>query len=396
MGNERKILIITAAMIIFCLIAAVFITIETGTQQNSPKTYNTGNDTIRAQVLWYNDTGRIYTFKDYPVTDADPDNFNLENITKEKNSSVKDAAMIKFFVNDGSIEEAIDTRYLIDEEKVTVIIGSYTPVSGKDTLINETEPEPTKKPYPPVLEDSLTPLIDTTCAVSGGQITSFGYLNRGESGSLNIGQENFFSPGNTDKGQPHEFEPGIHHDVFTVFSPEGTTNLVWSLQGKTVTTEIVSPVIADFTIEPESGYAPLEVTITDKQKGQNPQNPITTEWPGITKTETIGQIFKQKYNSPGEYTIKQTLTNLCGITEKVQTLTVYLVDYTFVTENRTINFTDISSGNPEVFFWNFADGYSSWDKNPVHTYEKPGNYLVSHTVDGKSGKGTISHEIKVE
>jgi len=43
----------------------------------------------------------------------------------------------------------------------------------------------------------------------------------------------------------------------------------------------------------------------------------------------------------------------------------------------TVQFWDLSRGAPSQFLWNFGDGTTSDQKNPVHTYFVPGSYDVS-------------------
>jgi len=42
--------------------------------------------------------------------------------------------------------------------------------------------------------------------------------------------------------------------------------------------------------------------------------------------------------------------------------------FTFEVDNLTVVFQDTSTGNPTLFEWNFGDGTSSGQRNPVHTY----------------------------
>jgi PKD repeat protein len=42
-----------------------------------------------------------------------------------------------------------------------------------------------------------------------------------------------------------------------------------------------------------------------------------------------------------------------------------------------VSFTDNSSGNPDSWYWNFGDGNTSIEQNPVHTYNNTGLYTVS-------------------
>lgn len=46
----------------------------------------------------------------------------------------------------------------------------------------------------------------------------------------------------------------------------------------------------------------------------------------------------------------------------------------------TVRFTDISTGNPSAWSWDFGDGFSSTEQNPAHTYSDAGSYSVALTV----------------
>jgi PKD repeat protein len=62
-----------------------------------------------------------------------------------------------------------------------------------------------------------------------------------------------------------------------------------------------------------------------------------------------------------------------------------------------VAFTDTSTGSPAAWSWDFGDGVTSTDRNPVHTYNDIGVYTVTLTVTSAYGSDTISqwHYIKV-
>lgn len=52
----------------------------------------------------------------------------------------------------------------------------------------------------------------------------------------------------------------------------------------------------------------------------------------------------------------------------------------------TVSFHDVSTGGPTRWLWQFGDGATSTEQNPVHTYYHDGSYSVSLTCDTPSGE----------
>lgn len=55
----------------------------------------------------------------------------------------------------------------------------------------------------------------------------------------------------------------------------------------------------------------------------------------------------------------------------------------------TINFYDNSLNIPNSWLWDFGDGTTSTQQNPVHTYQNQGNYTVSLTVSNNLGSDSV-------
>lgn len=55
-------------------------------------------------------------------------------------------------------------------------------------------------------------------------------------------------------------------------------------------------------------------------------------------------------------------------------------------ENRTVSFRDRSYGKITDWKWEFGDGQFSNEQNPIHTYDKAGEYVVTLFVEGPEGK----------
>jgi PKD repeat protein len=58
-----------------------------------------------------------------------------------------------------------------------------------------------------------------------------------------------------------------------------------------------------------------------------------------------------------------------------------------------VQFTDLSTGNPTSWLWDFGDGETSTEQNPLHTYAEAGTYTVTLIAVGSGGSNT---EAKVD
>ncbi|MDR2855913.1 MAG: PKD domain-containing protein [Methanomicrobiales archaeon] len=65
-------------------------------------------------------------------------------------------------------------------------------------------------------------------------------------------------------------------------------------------------------------------------------------------------------------------------------IAAFTADITAGSNPLRVAFTDLSTGNPTMWYWEFGDGEVSTERNPVHTYQKIGLFDVTLTV---------SHEI---
>lgn len=62
----------------------------------------------------------------------------------------------------------------------------------------------------------------------------------------------------------------------------------------------------------------------------------------------------------------------------------------------TINFFDMSLRDPTDWYWEFGDGDTSTQQNPVHTYEWNGVYDVCLTVSNQYGSDSICKKVRVD
>lgn len=157
----------------------------------------------------------------------------------------------------------------------------------------------------------------------------------------------------------------------------------------------------DFDADRTYGNKPLTVRFTDKSYQ-------ATSWlwnfgDGSTSTE---QNPVHTFTEEGRYTVSLT-TNGDDKGKAVKNDYIRVAKgptakFTFapgdVSVGTDVQFTDLSSGNPTSWMWQFDDGSTSSLQSPVHTYLTPGVYTVTLTVsdeNGISGESAIQ-TIKVQ
>lgn len=127
-----------------------------------------------------------------------------------------------------------------------------------------------------------------------------------------------------------------------------------------------------FQISPGEGDINLDPLFTDDYRLQAGSPAIDAGHPGYppdsdgTRADLGAFYYHQE---PGDWDVDFTADVLTG---RVPLL---------------VNFTDLSTGNPVSWIWDFGDQATSQEQHPSHTYETPGTYTVSLAVsDGSENK----------
>lgn len=98
-----------------------------------------------------------------------------------------------------------------------------------------------------------------------------------------------------------------------------------------------------------------------------------------------------KWNSPGGYDVGLTVTqNGCtSYLEQNEVLVAplisFFVDATNGCQPLTINFLDNTTPVGKTYLWDFGDGTTSSAQSPSHTYNSPGKFGISITIETDSG-----------
>jgi len=204
----------------------------------------------------------------------------------------------------------------------------------------------------------------------------------------------------TQQNPYHVYEnPGLYTVSLTVSNKAGSNSLT-----KTNLVEVTSVPVASFTADKTSGTIPLTVKFKDTSTG----SPTSWSWKFGDSGNSTEQNPTYVFQNPGSYSVQLTVSNAAGNTS-TETKHGYIVvgdviqaNFEFTTSNPentaplTVAFTDRSSGRPSSYRWKFGDGYMSSDKNPIHTYTRPGTYEVTLTVTGPTGSSSTSETIIVK
>jgi len=154
------------------------------------------------------------------------------------------------------------------------------------------------------------------------------------------------------------------------------------------------PPDANFSADPTSGPAPLDVAFTDLSTG----DPTSWSWSFGDGGSSTDQNPQHTYNAAGTYTVSLTAANADGsdtenkpnyitVTEPLQAAFTAnpSMGYVPLTHRMEVTFTDQSAGNPTSWTWNFGDNGTSTEQNPTHVYTSAGEFTVRLTVSNTGG-----------
>lgn len=136
-------------------------------------------------------------------------------------------------------------------------------------------------------------------------------------------------------------------------------------------------------------------------------NPNDWKWDFGDGTSGTGQNPDHVYRKVGTYTVRLTASDgyASNTRTKLDYITVVnLPDANFEADQTrgispfTVKFTDLSAGNPTGWRWDFGDGSTSIEQNPMHQYTTQGSgiknqYTVSLTATNADGE---DREMKVD
>ncbi|MEA2053719.1 MAG: PKD domain-containing protein [Candidatus Thermoplasmatota archaeon] len=180
---------------------------------------------------------------------------------------------------------------------------------------------------------------------------------------------------------------------------------------KTTTFEILKnrPPVASFTYTPLN---PIEgqTIFFDASSSYDPDGSIASYSWNFGDGSGSGKNVQHSYPAGGSYTVTLTVTDNDGATTYVQKnlkvgteKKLPVANFSYMPLHPTVSsilqFTDLSydtDGTITNYIWDFGDGNISYEKNPTHTYNKDGTYIVALAVtDDDGATGNISKTIEI-
>lgn len=254
----------------------------------------------------------------------------------------------------------------------------------------------------------------TTSVLSGEAPLSVQFANQ-SSGDIAGYTWNFGDGGiSTEINPVYTFAtPGQYTIILTATGLGGSSSAEVVIAVNSLATPIPTltptPPIAAFTSNVLTGEAPLIVQFTNQSIGE-----VTNfNWDfGDGTGMSVDANPIHTYSAPGQY-IVTLIVNGTGGTSSVQTTIIVnaaptpiplplapVASFTATTiigeVPLTVQFTNQSSGDISSYLWDFGDGTTGVEVNPIHVYTNPGVYTVNLTVIGLGGTTTTQMVVSVD
>jgi PKD repeat protein len=166
---------------------------------------------------------------------------------------------------------------------------------------------------------------------------------------------------------------------------------------------------AAFIAMPDSINSSSQYLFFDQSSG----NITTWLWnfgdPGSgTNNTSTAQNPTHIFNTPGSYNVCLTIHGSDSTCYDITCQTIVIgggsgcqANFSYLAnpapDNHTISFTDLSTGPPTAWFWNFGDGTSSNLQNPVHTFTGPALvHTVCLTITGNNCTSTFCQNVVIQ
>ncbi|MEM7104230.1 MAG: PKD domain-containing protein [Bacteroidota bacterium] len=175
-------------------------------------------------------------------------------------------------------------------------------------------------------------------------------------------------------------EFGSYPITLTVTSPDGCSN------SAVLDTVLIVPL--DVTIQPSviEGCAPLPVDFAETNNSSTAI--VDWQWDFGNMMTASGPNTTTTYADTGTYTVTLITTNMMGCTDTSETIVEagmqlpvdFSADPLIECAENEIDFSSITQGDVDEWFWEFGDGGTSTEPNPNYMYGDTGRFEVCLTI----------------
>ena len=217
-------------------------------------------------------------------------------------------------------------------------------------------------------------------------------------------------PAKLPEGEAHFRFHGVQAQNYHIFTPAENKDwaMVWGCQpwikelpfANAATSYDFKPgqsgkLVLEFWITPFD-YAPAEGPQTAVVSQLKENTTIGMSWSVLDYDDEKSERFKAFWNLSHKTTMYGDASDLCAF--RLMPLEPNFrkpldVQWSFQVidmDRRQVAFKDLSQGDINSWKWDFGDGTTASEQNPIHTYAKPGEYVVTLSAEGPKGKARRS------
>ncbi len=152
---------------------------------------------------------------------------------------------------------------------------------------------------------------------------------------------------------------------------------------QTITVTAMQPEAA-FSVDTTQSCVPVTINFENQSMFID-----TFEWDMGDGTIIYDSAFSYTYDTPGEYVVTLNTTGYCNTFDSQDT-TIYVyqspvvnfevIPDTIMLPGQPIHCSNLSSDDADLFYWEFGDGGTSDEEDPIYFYTTPGTYDIKLTV----------------
>jgi gliding motility-associated-like protein len=197
--------------------------------------------------------------------------------------------------------------------------------------------------------------------------------------------------------------------VLKLFVEKSTTDGCGSIDELNLDLDILSVPQSSFKSDKQQACIASPITFTNTS---TPNSTTITKWfwdygDGIKETKTTGDPVQHSYSASGNYQVTLVVESDGGcMSSPLAPLTIHInktpdASFAFAAlrcETQAFQFTDKSIPNEGVIVkwnWDFGDGKTSAEQNPLYAFAAAGKYMVKLTVETDKGCLSVPYSTEV-